>query len=337
MVLGPPIEAVGTAMPPVSATETRSSSFGADGTSRPSVPAIDRIYLTANTYFSDRPRGWDLLDWLLKNSEATIGCTVTPQDVLDPYMWEKLTSVAEPHRLDLSMGVESFSPKVLKLFGRPVKPPELLGILRRFYDVGFGNLTLFYIGIDPFRTVEDLREEKAALFSLADEPLLLLQTVWQLEEFYRHLVFYPATPLERLARPYESWQLAYKYLMEPLFLLRRTLPLKLSPVIEKARRSSLPAPIKARLLATIFPPLLDWLDRFFTTALDTVEAWGTEPVLRPELSLDANHIPNKGFSLLQSKKVCGSKLPFTDAFAERLTARYAMLNELGIESPLDRV
>jgi radical SAM superfamily enzyme YgiQ (UPF0313 family) len=298
---------------------------------------VERVYLTANTYFSDRPRGWDLLDWLLKNSEAAIGCTITPQDALDPYMLEKLSAVPDPDRLDLAMGVESFSPRVLKLFGRPMKPPELLGILRRFHEMGYGNLTLFYIGIDPFRTVEDLRLEKETLFSLADQPLLLLQTVWQLEEFYRHLVFYPATPLERLARPYESWQLAYKYLMEPLFLLRKALPVKLLPLLERARRSSMPEPLKARLLATIFPPLLDWLDRFFTSALTAVERWGDEPVLRPGLSLEADFVPNKGFALLLSSKVCGSELPFTDAFAERLEARYGLLRELGLESPLDRV
>src|SRR5262249_12579528 len=163
----------------------------------------------------------------------------------------------DPERLDLAMGVESFSPGVLKLFGRPVKPPQLLGILRRFFEMRFSNLTLFYIGIDPFRTVEDLRVEKETLFSLADQPLLLLQTVAQVEDFYRLLVFYPATPLERLARPYESWQLAYKYLMEPLFLLRRALPVKLMPVLERVGRSSMPEAVKARAIATIFPPLLD--------------------------------------------------------------------------------
>jgi hypothetical protein len=298
---------------------------------------VERIYLTANTYFSDRRRGWDLLDWLLKSCEATIGCTITPQDALDPFMLEKLSAVPDLDRLDLAMGLESFSGRVLKLFGRPVKPPQLLEILRRFFEMGFSNLTLFYIGIDPFRTPEDLWAEKDALFSLADEPLLLLQTVWQLEEFYRHLVFYPATPLERLARPYEPWQLAYKYLMEPLFLLRKSLPGKLMPLLDRARRSSLPEPLKARLLSTIFPPLLGWLDRFFTGAIEAVERWGQEPVLRPELSTEADFVPNKGFSLLLSRKLCGSELPFTEAFAARLEARYALLRELGIPSPLDRV
>jgi radical SAM superfamily enzyme YgiQ (UPF0313 family) len=301
------------------------------------LPHVERIYLTANTFFSDRRRGWELLDWLLKSCDATIGCTITPQDALDPYMWEKLLSVADPQRLDLAMGVESLCAKVLKLFGRPVKPPQLLDILRRFSEAGYTNLTLFYIGIDPFRTLEDLREEHRTLFSLETEPRLLLQTVWQLEEFYRHLVFYPATPLERLARPYESWQLAYKYLMEPLIFVRRELPLKLAPLLARAERSSLPRDVKARLVSAAFPPMLAWLRDFFDSALEAAAGWGSEPVLRPELSLEADKIPNKGFSLLLSQSMCGSELPFTEAFATRLRERYALLRRLGLEDPLSRV
>ncbi len=298
---------------------------------------LGQIFLTANTFFSDRRRGWDLAAWLLDNTSAVVACTIRPEDLLNPWLQEHLAHLTQPERLDLAMGLESLSPRILRLYGRQIEPERLLSLVRQLHAMGFTNLTLFYIGIDPFRSPDDLKKERDTLFSLADDPALLLQTIWQMEEFSRHLVFYPDTPLQKLARPYAPWQLAYKYLMEPLALFRHGLPKKLAPLLDKAQRSSLPAPLKARMLKTLFPPILDWLERFFDSAMEAAANWKEETVLSPSLSTQSHHLPNKAYSILLSSQLYGSDSPFTDSFARILTKRYAMLGELGIKSPLKPV